>query len=197
MSEKNEEMTIQEKIQEANKGIKTTPIHNKEYAEVPQRVKAFRQIYPEGAIETEIVSIAGGVVIMKATVKGENGTVLATGYAYEKEGSSNINKTSYIENCETSAVGRALGFCGLGIDNSIASYEEVETARLQQGDTAKASPAQITYLKKLHSKEQQQQMLEFFKIETLDDLTVTQASQLISRARAELEKRKNNEGNNQ
>jgi hypothetical protein len=53
---------------------------------------------------------------------------LATGYAQEKESSSFINKTSYIENCETSAVGRALGFCGFGIDVSVASYEEVANA---------------------------------------------------------------------
>ena len=48
--------------------------------------------------------------------------------AEEKETSSYINKTSYIENCETSAVGRALGFIGLGSENSIASLEEVANA---------------------------------------------------------------------
>ena len=53
---------------------------------------------------------------------------MGTGTAYEKEGSTFINKTSYIENAETSAVGRALGFCGFGIDTSVASYEEVTNA---------------------------------------------------------------------
>ena len=53
--------------------------------------------------------------------------------AYEKEGSTFINKTSYIENCETSAWGRALGNLGIGIDTSIASAEEVQNAVLNQG----------------------------------------------------------------
>lgn len=59
--------------------------------------------------------------------------VLGTGTAYEKEGSTFINKTSYIENCETSAVGRALGMAGFGIDTSIASAEEVQNAIANQG----------------------------------------------------------------
>ena len=50
----------------------------------------------------------------------------------EKEGSSYINKTSHIENCETSAVGRALAMLGFEIKKSVASKEEVENARLQQ-----------------------------------------------------------------
>lgn len=58
--------------------------------------------------------------------------ILGTGTAYEKENSSFINKTSYIENCETSAVGRALGMAGFGIDTSVASAEEVENAMQQQ-----------------------------------------------------------------
>ena len=57
--------------------------------------------------------------------------VLATGTAKEIEGSTNINRTSAIENCETSAVGRALGFLGL-TGGSIASYEEAQNAKLQQ-----------------------------------------------------------------
>ena len=60
--------------------------------------------------------------------------LLGSGHAYEKEGSTFINRTSYIENCETSAVGRALGMCGFGIDTSIASSEEVQNAILNQGN---------------------------------------------------------------
>lgn len=116
-----------EDIKKANESIKTTDIKGKEYAEVNQRVKAFRICYPNGMITTDIISLENGIVTMKATVTdGEN--IIATGYAQEKEDSSYINKTSYIENCETSAVGRALGFCGFGIDTSIASYEEVANA---------------------------------------------------------------------
>lgn len=122
-------------IQSVNSQMIRTPIHGKSYAEVPQRVQAFRCLYPEGFITTELLSNDGGVCVMKTTVgyyqDGEKVT-LATGMAYEKEGSSNINRTSYIENCETSAVGRALGMLGLGSEASIASAEEVQTAIMQQ-----------------------------------------------------------------
>ena len=66
--------------------------------------------------------------MFKASVYGNDNTPLGTGHAYEKESSSFINKTSYIENCETSAVGRALGMCGFGIDTSVCSAEELTNA---------------------------------------------------------------------
>lgn len=117
-----------EEIQKANETIKTTDIKGKDYAEVNQRIKAFRMVYPTGSITTEIVSLVDGIVTMKTTIKDNEGNVLSTGYAYEKENSTFINKTSFIENCETSAVGRALGMCGFGIDTSVASAEEVQNA---------------------------------------------------------------------
>lgn len=116
------------KIVEANKLIKTTPIKNKDYAEVNQRVKAFRFLYPTGTITTELVSDDGEKCIFRATAADEDGKILGTGTAFELKSSSFINKTSYIENCETSAVGRALAWLGLGVDASIASYEEVGNA---------------------------------------------------------------------
>ena len=124
-------MTFDE-LQRANKLITTTPIQGKEYAQVNERIKAFRSVFPEGMILTEVVSIDSGVAVFKATVMTPEGKVLGMGHAYEKEGSSFINKTSYIENCETSAVGRALGMAGFGIDTSVASAEEVQTAILNQ-----------------------------------------------------------------
>lgn len=135
-------------IQEVNKTIKTTDIKGKAYAEVNQRIKAFRMLFPDGTIETEILSLENGMCVMKATVgyyEGEFFKTLGTGIAYEKEDGSFINKTSYIENCETSAVGRALGMLGIGVDTSVASYEEVANAIAQQ-ETAKANeltPEQI------------------------------------------------------
>lgn len=112
----------------ANESIQTVDIKGKEYSEVNERIKVFRMLCPNGAIETELLSNNEGMVIMKATIKDEKGNILGTGTAYERENSSFINKTSYIENCETSAVGRALGMLGIGIDTSVASYEEVANA---------------------------------------------------------------------
>ena len=130
-----------EDIKKANESINTTNIKGKEYAEVNQRIKAFRMIYPEGSIETDLLSNENGVCIFKATVWNGD-TILGEGTAYEKENSSFINKTSYIENCETSAVGRALGMAGFGIDTSVASAEEVENAILQQEEDKKITKVQ-------------------------------------------------------
>lgn len=123
----------------ANETIKTTDIKGKDYAEVNQRIKAFRMVYPQGSIQTEMISIKDGVCIFKAIVSDENGCILGTGTAYEKENSSFINKTSFIENCETSAVGRALGMAGFGIDVSVASAEEVQNAINNQTVTQEES----------------------------------------------------------
>lgn len=128
---------LAQQIIDANNVCSTTDIKGKDYVMVNQRVKAFRMVYPDGFIQTEIISLENGVVTFKATVCDGTGKLLANGYAQEKESSSFINKTSFIENCETSAIGRALGFCGFGIDSSIASYEEVANAMKNQGKETK------------------------------------------------------------
>lgn len=113
-------------LQEINKSLKTTDIKGKAYTEVNQRILGFRQLYPNGTIDTEIISNENGVCTIKAIVLDEEGKVLSKGHAQERQDSSCINKTSYVENCETSAIGRALGVLGIGADKSIASKEEVE-----------------------------------------------------------------------
>lgn len=86
-------------LEKVNKEIGTIDVKGKQYAEVPQRIKAFRKLFPNGSIETEIVSLDDHRVVMKCVVKNEEGRVLSTAHAYENEGSSFINKTSFIENC--------------------------------------------------------------------------------------------------
>jgi hypothetical protein len=106
----------------------------KDYIEVNVRVEKFYERFPNGRIVTELVSWSEGVVVMKAyAYRDLNDNVpSATGHAYEKEGSTYINKTSALENCETSAVGRALAMLGFEIKKSIASKEEVGNAKLNQ-----------------------------------------------------------------
>ena len=179
-----------EQIQKANETIKTTAVQGKEYAEVNQRIKAFRQVYPTGQIATEMISNENGVCIFKASVGyyTEDGDYigLGNGTAYEKEGSSFINKTSYIENCETSAVGRALGMCGFGIDTSVASAEEVQNAINNQGKDepkteAKATPKQIEVLKKVYTGDNLVKLLTANGITAIENLPMSKASDLIAK----------------
>lgn len=110
-----------------------------DYVEVNVRIEKFWNDYPDGRIETDIVRWEGDTVVMNAKVykdKADNFPA-ATGHAYEVEGSSYINKTSALENCETSAVGRALAIMGYEIKKSVASKEEVVNAKLQQEDVKK------------------------------------------------------------
>ena len=109
----------------------TISIHGKDYATVALRLAvARRNLGAKLKIETEIVSIDKDTVVCKATVSVA-GNVIATGLAEEKRSASRINQTSALENCETSAVGRALAFCGITND-AIASAEEVSAAIEQQ-----------------------------------------------------------------
>lgn len=121
-------MLTAEQLKKANEQLKTIDIKKNKYVQVHERVKAFREVCPGGQIETKIINLADGVVTMRATVYDEDGRTIATGLAQEKEGKDYINKDSYIENCETSAVGRALGFAGIGIAGTFASAEEVANA---------------------------------------------------------------------
>ena len=141
-------MFTYEDLERVNKEIEYTPIERydkqagkkvtKNYAEVSQRVTAFRKVLPEGFIISEIVSHQEGMIVMRATcgyyeADGKK-VVLAIGTAFEFRDGSSINKTSYVENCETSAVGRCLGLAGFGGAESVASKDEIEGALQRQED---------------------------------------------------------------
>ena len=127
--------------------LKTTNIKGKEYVQVNERIIALRKLpeYKGYSIETEMVAIDSDMCVMKATIRDAKGGIAATGFAQEDRSSSMINKTSYVENCETSAVGRALGFLGIGVESSIATAEEVSLAiakqEIPEKPKAKAAPA--------------------------------------------------------
>ena len=118
----------------SNYKFKTTNIRGKQYVEVNERIKFFRQEdqYKNWTIATDFPMLDAENCVCKCTIANEQGRVVAVGHAHEEKGSSNINKTSYVENCETSAVGRALAMLGIGIDTSIASANEVEDAIAKQ-----------------------------------------------------------------
>ena len=110
----------------------TVKIHGKEYKTVALRIQEFREKHPDFTIQTELVEANDTLVVMKATIS-MGPQVIATGYAEEVRTASKINRTSALENAETSAVGRALAFFGLG-GSEIASADEVANAIQQQNN---------------------------------------------------------------
>ena len=117
-------------------------IHGKTYLTVAYRVNEFRKDKPDWGIYTELVSADAEIVIMKATIFDQTGNTIGTGYAEERRTSSQINKTSALENCETSAIGRALAACGYG-GTEYASANEVENAIHQQNTVDKSPTVKI------------------------------------------------------
>lgn len=167
-----------EELDQVNKELKTIPLKGKEYTEVKERVKAFRKLMPNGSIETNIEKLEDGIVIMSCTIKDETGRILSKSYAYEKENSSNVNKTSFIENCDTSATGRALGYLGIGIKDGIASAEEVTNAIERQAEENPDVKIGPTYIKTLEatkkkykmSQENYDQILKEYGYEKTEDI---------------------------
>lgn len=109
---------------------KAIKIQGKSYVLVSDRVSYFNETYPNGMIQTLLVSNENGKVVMKAVVVPdiERSTRYFTGYSQADEKQGMVNKTAAIENCETSAVGRALAMMGIGVIDSIASVDELKKA---------------------------------------------------------------------
>lgn len=112
-------------------------IKGKSYVLVNERIIAFRKVadYKGYRLQTELLHLDENACVVRASILNTEGVVVAQGMAQEDRTSSMINKTSYVENCETSAVGRALGFLGIGVDDSIATAEEVDMAVAKQEST--------------------------------------------------------------
>tara|TARA_Y100000310_G_C20584136_1_gene764546 strand:+ start:43 stop:609 length:567 start_codon:yes stop_codon:yes gene_type:complete len=146
--------------------FKTMKIHGKEYVMVDERIRRFWELHPNGRIETilcvdiEYLSYLGlgmkaeqsSIFLVRAVVTPDVGDEnrYVTGQAYEVEGSSNVNDGSALENCETSAVGRALGILGIGLIGGVASAEEVSNA-VSNGSPKPASDAQRNFISSLRA----------------------------------------------
>ena len=139
-----------------------------DYATVESRVRAFCSEHQNGQILTEMVKREDdtGEVIFKAHAVVD-GLIKGTGHASEIKGSTNINKTSHVEACETSAVGRALAMMGYMAKSQLESYQEVENAKLQHSEIKKherkleADIASLSIkLKKAIETEDEEQILE-------------------------------------
>ena len=157
--------------------MRSINIKGKEYIPVNERVKEFRVKYPDHILLSELVSLDENSVVMVAKVYDKDGNVVANGYAQEDRNASNINKTSYVENCETSAVGRALGMFGIGIDASMASADEVANAiDRQEALKQKVTKSNVSALKMLAETKGSDlaKILSFYEVERVEDMTMEQ-----------------------
>jgi|TARA_Y100000296_G_scaffold46302_1_gene53107 hypothetical protein len=117
--------------------VSTINIHGKEYEPVASRIGRFRAERPSWTLTTEILVDDGERVLMRAVLLDEDGRIVATGHAEELRQASRINKTSAVENCETSAIGRCLGIAGYDLAGQVATAEEV-THAIEGDQLAKA-----------------------------------------------------------
>lgn len=126
----------------SNLADKAIDFKGKKYVLVSDRVIYFNEKYPEGSITTELISQPdANTVVIKATIK-PNDKQIFTGYSQATWGDGFVNKTSALENAETSAVGRALAFMGIGVLDSIASLDEINKAEIAPQSSFRPKMAQ-------------------------------------------------------
>jgi len=135
-------------VNDLNRTHGVTQRGGKKYTEVFVRVEQFRMAFGETlGIDTNILVDDGKRVVVKATVT-KDGMIIGSGMAEEIRGSSNVNKTSALENCETSAIGRALASLGLhggsyASANEIAAVQRKEHAMQEQSQAPQERQEEI------------------------------------------------------
>lgn len=201
------------KIQELNSKLSYTNIKGKNYIQVNQRVLAFRELYPNGRISTEIVKLSqdgpNTTVVVKASIF-DGDAIISTGHAFENTAKNkNINTFSALENCETSAVGRALGLLGIGATDSIASLDEMQDAGavdysqiespsnyaqqlVKESEPQTITPEHKATIERLYKGENLQRLLDHYQIATLDQLEDKIAAALLAQIAAKQKEKKGN-----
>lgn len=102
-------------------------IKGKEYETVAYRVNKFKTAFPDWALTSQVIYRDDKVVVMRACINDDKGVLRATGHAEEYRSASQINATSALENCETSAWGRALAALGMS-GGELCSADELVRA---------------------------------------------------------------------
>ena len=162
------------------------------YETVAQRLERFWIAYPHGQIMTNMMHYDGSTVIFRCETFDNDGRLIATGWAHEEYGNSPVNKTSFLENCCTSGIGRAISNGPLGHTGERASATEMDKVNRVNSDPRPtggfATPKQIGYLKSLQRGKNMDdlKLLEFMQHAlqvndvVLETLTFEQASKVIS-----------------
>jgi hypothetical protein len=132
------------------------------YETVETRLNRFWETYPDGRVETTLMNYDGDTCIVRTVIwkHRDDANPTATGYAHEIHTDRGVNATSFIENCETSSIGRALANMGFATQGKRPSREEMQKVERQGGQVASsaqvhtpsgafATPKQTGYIKKL------------------------------------------------
>ena len=135
-------MNAQKKIEPAKKQSGVINIHGREYQTVAFRVQQFREANPGYSLTTAIMARDAECVVTQATIADDSGRILATGHAEERRAASQINKTSALENAETSAIGRALAALGFGGTEFATANEVANAIHQQDNPTTGGDPPQ-------------------------------------------------------
>ena len=187
---------LEQAMQEVNNLNQTEGVDQrggKKYTMVSTRVEAFRKAFGmEYGIETDIISYNGDTVIAKAVIKNKDGMIIGSGYAEEIRGTSLVNKTSAVENCETSAVGRALASIGLH-GGQYASINEIEQAQqkeiiIDEKEAQKFADERIKEVQSIKDLDELQQWDEYFS-DQLDKLN-EEYPKIYAQIETEVNKRK-------
>ena len=171
-------------LMKANAQIKTTNIGGKAYAPVAERIMAFRSKHTDdGFIETSTEMLDENTCLARATVGyyyGEQRRILGTGTAFEDKESSRINHVSFVENAETSAVGRALGMAGYGLTTGgVASAEEMNKV-------SRITERQVGAILKIYQGDDAglMDLMEAAKVSDIEKLTIDQATEILTMAKS-------------
>lgn len=158
-------MTKKQELAPQRIDLKTVDIKGKAYVQVHERIRVFRQDqqYKGWSLITTPIQLDNDVAMFKAEIINEKGIVIANGHAREVKESSYINKTSYVENAETSAMGRALGNLGIGVETSFCTADELLVAMQSQSEKTTPVKPEIHKVEKL-SNEQIKKIKELEKL---------------------------------
>ena len=161
-----------EDLARVNQSLTKIKIKGKDYAIVAEKVRAFRELFPNGSIQTEILSDDGERCVVKATAYDEDGKVLGTGHAFEMRAGSNVNKFAYLENCETSATGRALSMCGIGSGEFASADEMSGVIAMAEWSEKTIEPRNVSYLEHLIevTNSDRDKFLKYFGVEEMTQI---------------------------
>lgn len=166
-------------MEKEEKKLPTIDIKGKQYVMVKDRVLAFNELYPNGSIATE-ASIVGDTVLFKATVcpDSKNKDRAFVGHSSASKGSQGIEGQRPVEVAETSAVGRALAFLGIGIIESVASADEIIVAQSEPTVRYDSTPSSNGSWEKEYASDKQMNLIEILcrnlKIGSNDKLELMQ-----------------------